>query len=241
MCKGIIYISNISNHMPVVIHANCTHCVCQEFKWRELEEQRQAERLQRQLQQEQAYLLSLQQAKNLQQQPQAQPPTADKNKKPIQPPTAEKNRKPTHPPTSAQRSKIPQQQQQPVPEKSRKAPIEQSLEKIKNQPLTNQEKSRIPQLQQSAVERTKTPPLPQPSTQDRSRIPQPQQSVEEKKQIPQPQQVPTEKSPLTHQDPTRRSSIQEAVLPAQGQDSQTIPSESQSSTPVSEPIREVKP
>lgn len=32
----------------------------QEFKWRELEEQRKAERLQRQLQQEQAYLLSLQ-------------------------------------------------------------------------------------------------------------------------------------------------------------------------------------
>lgn len=32
----------------------------QEFKWRELEEQRKAERLQRQLQQEQAYLFSLQ-------------------------------------------------------------------------------------------------------------------------------------------------------------------------------------
>lgn len=32
----------------------------QEFKWRELEEQRKAERLQRQLQQEQTYLLSLQ-------------------------------------------------------------------------------------------------------------------------------------------------------------------------------------
>lgn len=32
----------------------------QEFKWRELEEQRKAERLQRQLQQEQAFLLSLQ-------------------------------------------------------------------------------------------------------------------------------------------------------------------------------------
>lgn len=32
----------------------------QEYKWRELEEQRQAQKLQRQLQQEQAYLLSLQ-------------------------------------------------------------------------------------------------------------------------------------------------------------------------------------
>ena len=35
--------------------------VTQENKWRELEEQRQAQQLQRQLQQEQAYLLSLQQ------------------------------------------------------------------------------------------------------------------------------------------------------------------------------------
>lgn len=37
----------------------------QEYKWRELEEQRQAQKLQRQLQQEQAYLLSLQQSQNL--------------------------------------------------------------------------------------------------------------------------------------------------------------------------------
>lgn len=37
----------------------------QEYKWRELEEQRQAQKLQRQLQQEQAYLLSLQQNQNL--------------------------------------------------------------------------------------------------------------------------------------------------------------------------------
>ncbi|XP_053482359.1 TRAF2 and NCK-interacting protein kinase isoform X2 [Ictalurus furcatus] len=193
-----------------------------EFKWRELEEQRQAERLQRQLQQEQAYLLSLQQAKSLQQQPQAQPPAADKNKNP------------TQPPSSAQRSKIPQQQQ-PLSEKSRKAPVEQHQDKSKNQPLTSQEKSRIPQLQQSAVERTKTPP----STQDRSRIPQPQQSAQEKKQIPQPQQVPTEKNPLT-QDQTRRSSIPQAVPPAQeqGRANQTLPSESQCSAPDSEPIRE---
>ncbi|XP_047012150.1 mitogen-activated protein kinase kinase kinase kinase 4 isoform X4 [Ictalurus punctatus] len=193
-----------------------------EFKWRELEEQRQAERLQRQLQQEQAYLLSLQQAKSLQQQPQAQPPAADKNKNP------------TQPPSSAQRSKIPQQQQ-PLSEKSRKAPVEQHQDKCKNQPLTSQEKSRIPQLQQSAVERTKTPP----STQDRSRIPQPQQSAQENKQIPQPQQVPTEKNPLT-QDQTQRSSIPQAVPPAQeqGRANQTLPSESQCSAPDSEPIRE---
>lgn len=38
------------------LHPPCT----QEHKWRELEEQRQAQKLQRQLQQEQAYLLSLQ-------------------------------------------------------------------------------------------------------------------------------------------------------------------------------------
>ncbi|XP_060785089.1 mitogen-activated protein kinase kinase kinase kinase 4 isoform X4 [Neoarius graeffei] len=197
-----------------------------EFKWRELEEQRQAERLQRQLQQEQAYLLSLQQAKNLQQQPQAQPPTADKN------------RSSTQPPSSAQRSKIPQQQQ-PLSEKSRKAPVEQYQDKSKNQPLTSQEKSRIPQLQQSAVERTKTPSLPQPSTQDRSRIPQPQQSSQEKKQIPQPQQVPSEKDPFT-QDQSRRSSIPQEVPPAQdqGQANQTLLSESQCSAPDSEPIRE---
>ncbi|KAM9486035.1 mitogen-activated protein kinase kinase kinase kinase 4-like isoform 3-T3 [Clarias gariepinus] len=206
-----------------------------EFKWRELEEQRQAERLQRKLQQEQAYLLSLQQAKNLQQQPQAPPLAADKN------------RNPTQPPSSAQRSKIPQQQQQqPLSEKSRKVPVEQ--DKSKNPPpLTNQEKSRIPQLQQSAVERTKTPP-PAPtsssSSQDRSRIPQPQ----EKKQIPQPQQVPKEKEKdlLAPQDQTRRSSIpQTAPVPHaqdqnqnQGQATHTLPSQSQCPAPDSEPVRE---
>lgn len=45
----------------VQLHPSCT----QEYKWRELEEQRQAQKLQRQLQQEQAYLLSLQQNQNL--------------------------------------------------------------------------------------------------------------------------------------------------------------------------------
>lgn len=203
--------------------------LCQEFKWRELEEQRQAERLQRKLQQEQAYLLSLQQAKNVQQQPQAQPPTADKN------------RNPTQPPSSAQRSKILLQQAQPLSEKTRKAPVEQYQDRSKNQPRTSQEKSRIPQLQQLAVERTKTPPLLQPSMQDRSRIPQPHQSTQEKKQIPQPQQVSSEKDALAHQDQIRRSSIPQAVPPAYGQVDQTLPSECHSSAPDSEPIREVKP
>lgn len=39
---------------------NQPHTLQQEFKWRELEEQRKAERLHKRLQQEQAYLLSLQ-------------------------------------------------------------------------------------------------------------------------------------------------------------------------------------
>lgn len=39
---------------------NRSHTLQQEFKWRELEEQRKAERLHKRLQQEQAYLLSLQ-------------------------------------------------------------------------------------------------------------------------------------------------------------------------------------
>lgn len=46
----------------VLIHLGPT--CSQEYKWRELEEQRQAQKLQRQLQQEQAYLLSLQQTQN---------------------------------------------------------------------------------------------------------------------------------------------------------------------------------
>lgn len=45
--------------IPVELFHGAPLCA-QEFKWRELEEQRKAERLQRQLQQEQAYLLSLQ-------------------------------------------------------------------------------------------------------------------------------------------------------------------------------------
>ncbi|TUB52973.1 Mitogen-activated protein kinase kinase kinase kinase 4 [Bagarius yarrelli] len=195
-----------------------------EFKWRELEEQRQAERLQRQLQQEQAYLLSLQQAKHLQQQPQAQPSTPDKS------------RNPTQQSSSAQRSKIPQQQQS---EKSRKATAEPCQDQNKNQMPTSQEKSRIPQLQQLAVERTKTPPLMQVSSQDRSRIPQPQPGAQDKKLIPQPQQVPSEKDTPTPQAQTRRSSIPQAVPPAQSQANQGLVSESQCPAPDPEPIREV--
>lgn len=52
----------------------------QEYKWRELEEQRQAQKLQKQLQQEQAYLLSLQQNQNLDSSKQsANPPTSQQN------------------------------------------------------------------------------------------------------------------------------------------------------------------
>lgn len=46
--------------LVVQLDPSCT----QEYKWRELEEQRQAQKLQRKLQQEQAYLLSLQQNQN---------------------------------------------------------------------------------------------------------------------------------------------------------------------------------
>lgn len=53
----------------VQLDPSCT----QEYKWRELEEQRQAQKLQRQLQQEQAYLLSLQQNQNLDSSKTAQP------------------------------------------------------------------------------------------------------------------------------------------------------------------------
>lgn len=59
MCKHIYVNPQISSVIVELFHG-ATLCA-QEFKWRELEEQRKAERLQRQLQQEQAYLLSLQQ------------------------------------------------------------------------------------------------------------------------------------------------------------------------------------
>lgn len=45
---------------PFFIISNRSRTLQQEFKWRELEEQRKAERLHKRLQQEQAYLLSLQ-------------------------------------------------------------------------------------------------------------------------------------------------------------------------------------
>ncbi|XP_074521035.1 mitogen-activated protein kinase kinase kinase kinase 4-like isoform X3 [Halichoeres trimaculatus] len=45
---------------PLLTTLNQPHTLQQEFKWRELEEQRKAERLHKRLQQEQAYLLSLQ-------------------------------------------------------------------------------------------------------------------------------------------------------------------------------------
>lgn len=56
-----IYRNVFLSAVLVQLDPSCT----QEYKWRELEEQRQAQKLQRQLQQEQAYLLSLQQNQNL--------------------------------------------------------------------------------------------------------------------------------------------------------------------------------
>lgn len=46
--------------LPLLSTLNQPYALRQEFKWRELEEQRKAERLHKRLQQEQAYLLSLQ-------------------------------------------------------------------------------------------------------------------------------------------------------------------------------------
>ncbi|XP_072542561.1 mitogen-activated protein kinase kinase kinase kinase 4-like isoform X2 [Salminus brasiliensis] len=208
-----------------------------EFKWRELEEQRQAERLQRQLQQEQAYLLSLQQPKN---NPQQQP----------QPQQVDKTRNLQQPPSSAQRSKIPQQQQ-PLADKLKKGPPGQYQDKIKNQqsqPSAIQDRSRIPQLQHCAVDRTKTPPLPQQSTQDRSRIPQLQQSTQEKK-IPHPQQsaqqdqeLPPEASrgSTAQQNQSHESPNSQPQQPTQdeGQSNIVLPAESQGPIPDSEPVRE---
>ncbi|XP_036417788.1 TRAF2 and NCK-interacting protein kinase isoform X2 [Colossoma macropomum] len=208
-----------------------------EFKWRELEEQRQAERLQRQLQQEQSYLLSLQQPRNPQQQPQPQ--------------QADMTRNPQQTPSSAQRSKFPQQQQQPLAQKCKKSPPKHQDKNKNQQPHHSvpQDRSRIPQLQHCAVDRTKTPPLPLQSSQDRSRIPQLQQSLQEKNRILQPQQaaqsdkeLPSEASRgsgLQHNQ-THRSLNSQPQQPTQdeGQTIRVLPTESQGSAPDFEPVRE---
>lgn len=64
----IVFLSEVL----VQLDPSCT----QEYKWRELEEQRQAQKLQRQLQQEQAYLLSLQQNQSPDSSKTAQPQSA---------------------------------------------------------------------------------------------------------------------------------------------------------------------
>lgn len=76
----------------------------QEYKWRELEEQRQAQKLQRQLQQEQAYLLSLQQNQNLdssktaQEQSTKPPQNPEPDRvKPLQAPEQETTKQPQNP------------------------------------------------------------------------------------------------------------------------------------------------
>ena len=80
----------------VVFDPPCT----QEYKWRELEEQRQAQKLQRQLQQEQAYLLSLQHNQNLDGSKTAQPQSA----KPPQNPEPDRVKPPQSPgPDAAKR------------------------------------------------------------------------------------------------------------------------------------------
>ncbi|KAL7866048.1 hypothetical protein SRHO_G00112950 [Serrasalmus rhombeus] len=198
-----------------------------EFKWRELEEQRQAERLQRQLQQEQSYLLSLQQPRNPQQ-PQLQ--------------QADMTRNPQQTPTSVQRSKVPQQQ--PLAQKCKKSPLKHP-DKNKNQQPHHpapQDRSRIPQLQHCAVDRTKTPPLPLQSSQEGSRIPQLQQNLKEKNRILQPQQatqadeaLPLEAnrgSDLQHNQ-IHRSLDSQPEQPTQdeGQTNQALPTESQGFAP----------
>lgn len=64
--------------MVVQLDPPCT----QEYKWRELEEQRQAQKLQSQLQQEQAYLLSLQQNQHLDSSKQNPPQNLDPDQNP---------------------------------------------------------------------------------------------------------------------------------------------------------------
>uniref|UniRef100_A0A663LTQ5 non-specific serine/threonine protein kinase n=1 Tax=Athene cunicularia TaxID=194338 RepID=A0A663LTQ5_ATHCN len=59
---------------------NYSRVLSKEYRWREMEEHRQAERLQRQLQQEQAYLLSLQHDHRRQQQQQQQQQQQERNK-----------------------------------------------------------------------------------------------------------------------------------------------------------------
>ncbi|KAL7881421.1 hypothetical protein AOLI_G00082690 [Acnodon oligacanthus] len=210
-----------------------------EFKWRELEEQRQAERLQRQLQQEQSYLLSLQQPKNPQQ-PQLQ--------------QADMTRNPQQAPSSAQRSKVPEhQQQQPLVQKCKKSPLKHQ-DKNKNQPPHHpapQDRSRIPQLQHCAVDRSKTPLLHLQSSQERSRIPQLQQNLKEKKRILQPQHsahaeeaLPSEGScgSNSQHNQTHRSlsldSQPEQPNQDEGQTNQVLPTESQGFAPNFELVRE---
>ncbi|XP_076854543.1 mitogen-activated protein kinase kinase kinase kinase 4-like isoform X2 [Brachyhypopomus gauderio] len=195
-----------------------------EFKWREQEEQRQAERLQRQFQQEQACLTSLQ-----------APPG-------IPPPP------PLHPTASAQKSNIPVPQC--LADQSRKGPLEQHQSKTQQQAIP--ERSRIPQLQHPASERTRSPSLPQQSVQDKGKTPQLQQNSQEKSRIPQPQQVPQLKQvslkqdlssetscvKVPQQDQTHRASVSQTPPHEDGQTNPVLQSESQCSAPDSEPIRE---
>lgn len=92
---------NLSNIFLLVVLVQLDPSCTQEYKWRELEEQRQAQKLQRQLQQEQAYLLSLQQNQNLdssktaQQQSTKPPQNLEQDRiKPLQIPEMETTKQP---------------------------------------------------------------------------------------------------------------------------------------------------
>ncbi|XP_026862658.2 mitogen-activated protein kinase kinase kinase kinase 4 isoform X6 [Electrophorus electricus] len=185
-----------------------------EFKWRELEEQRQ-------LQEEQAYVVSLQ-------------------------PPLEQSRKATQTAPSAQRSNKPQQRG--LAEK--KVPLEQHQDKSKTQRSQQHaapERSRIPQLQHPTADRTRSPPLPQQSAQDKGRDPQLQQDSQDKSRIPQPQQVPQPQQGLSsaascvevpQQDQTQCSSVSRPPPHTHDEGQTSLMLQSECSAPDSEPIRE---
>uniref|UniRef100_A0A8B9PP03 non-specific serine/threonine protein kinase n=1 Tax=Apteryx owenii TaxID=8824 RepID=A0A8B9PP03_APTOW len=86
-----------STRLPYVQYhiLNCSRVLSKEYRWREMEEHRQAERLQRQLQQEQAYLLSLQHDHRRQQQQQQQQQQQERNKQSYHTPEPKSHYEPT--------------------------------------------------------------------------------------------------------------------------------------------------
>uniref|UniRef100_A0A7M4F9G4 non-specific serine/threonine protein kinase n=1 Tax=Crocodylus porosus TaxID=8502 RepID=A0A7M4F9G4_CROPO len=89
---------NIPREYPPQVQChdlNSLHVFPKEYRWREMEEHRQAERLQRQLQQEQAYLLSLQHDHRRQQQQQQQQQQQERNKQSYHTPEPKAHYEPT--------------------------------------------------------------------------------------------------------------------------------------------------